>query len=248
MSWNVYRHNVQLEQLFSFLAAKNLDIICVQEMPASQLHLLKKYFPQYSSVLGKEFMYRKKKKESVFTYNVILTRLPLLASSQIAHKKHKRFPFLYQHFRQYKEIFIEAAHAKVQAGNKEIDIVCDHLECVASPAFRERQFKHVLAQVTATNLVYCADVNTFAHPSFNIFIAWLYGFPLYNLWTHERKTFARLVQKHSLQHPFEKIRTFATMPFSLDCIVVSKKLQIKRKKRIAERYGSDHYALFLELE
>jgi endonuclease/exonuclease/phosphatase family metal-dependent hydrolase len=252
ISYNIYRHNKQLNNIFNFLQNSSADIISLQEVPKIFLDKLQtdnpnKYYIYYST----EYFIKLNKNKSILLYNVILSKSKPDKVKEIPHLEHQKFPIYYRLINNYNKLDIKGIYIDItNKKNEKYRIFNSHLECVASPNFRINQFKNLYTHKALNRKnIFTGDYNVFASPVISIFIGIFSGYKPKDYTIIEKNQFKKLFETLNLKNIFHKKRTFKTFPFQTDFIVTDK--EIKFDKPIVhktELNGSDHFPISVELK
>ncbi|MBI3571943.1 endonuclease/exonuclease/phosphatase family protein [Candidatus Kaiserbacteria bacterium] len=247
LSFNVYKKNARLAELVSFLKEEGPDVICLQEFPVQELSRLGALTGYHRHLAEEQYTHKKKPHRSSDLRLVILSRFPIENAESVRHLAHAKV-----------SLRNRVSHAEVAVYFHFVDIVdrargpmrifnC-HLECTTSPAQRITQFKEILRHRDLGRLnVVCGDLNTFNRPLIGPFVFWLFGYKLKQLWIHEHKVFQKIFSENNLRSAVGKHPTFTYLPFQLDHILVPKEIRVTGPKVFKKSYGSDHYAIAVEL-
>lgn len=251
VSYNIYRHNKQLKNVFDFIQNSNADIICLQEVPKIFLTKLQNDNPNIFRIeFSKEYYIKKNFKKSVLLYNVILSRFPIDKVKQIPHLQHNKFPIYYRWINKYDTLDIQGLYIDIKDKNNEkFRIFNSHLECVASPNFRINQFKNLYNHKSLKHHnIFVGDYNVFANPFLAVFIGLFSNYRPKDYITIEKNQFKKLFETLHLKNIFHKKRTFKTLPFQTDFIVCDKDLETSKPTvHKKELNGSDHFPISVKI-
>jgi endonuclease/exonuclease/phosphatase family metal-dependent hydrolase len=252
ISYNIYRHNKQLNNVFNFLQTSNADIICLQEVPKIFLNKLQtdnpnKYYINYSN----EYFIKSKKNKhkSILLYNVILSKSKPEKIKEIPHLEHDKFPIYYQWINKYDNLDIKGLYIDITNSKQKYRIFNSHLECVASPNFRINQFKNLYTHKALNRKnIFTGDYNVFASPLLSIFVGIFSGYKPKDYTIIEKNQFKKLFETLNLKNIFHRKRTFKTFPFQTDFIVTDKQIIFdKPTVHKKELNGSDHFPISVEI-
>lgn len=254
ITWNAYRDkNKNLRtNLINLIEQENPDILCIQEFPKEQLDLFDNL--NYNFKIAREFFINgsSRKNPSVFLYTLTLVKkeIEILNVEIITHLSQNKIPLAYK-IKKFTTVEVESLIVDIKYENEIYRIVNSHLECVCSPHFRVRNFKEILNRslenLENKKLILAGDYNTFSRLYSNIFLSYLYNYTFKDLFVNDFKYFQNIFMTNNLLNIFENIKTHSLLPFQLDYIVISKDLNFKEKKKIKEKFGSDHYPLMIKI-
>lgn len=250
ISWNVSRNEKKRSFQTQFLKNSDAQIICLQEVTANCLKILEKEFYNYSITIGKEFFYNKDPKYSIKLYLVILSELDINRAEKINHINYEesQIPLAYKIFEKKKFVnkHIETLIVQVTFKNKKYTIFNSHLECVASPYFREKQLNNILNQSNShENNIFCGDYNTFGRAYINLVLFPLFNYSTKEIFVNENKLFHEEFSKRELYNSLDNLgtfkrKTFKMLPFQIDYILLSKKISLSQVYIDKKAPGSDH--------
>ena len=252
ISYNIYRHNKQLNNVFNFLQNSNADIICLQEVPKIFLDKLhsdnpNKYHINYSN----EYFIKSNKNKSILLYNVILSKSKPEKIKEIPHLEHNKFPIYYRWINKYDKLDIKGIYIDISnKNNDKFRIFNSHLECVASPNFRINQFKNLYTHKSLTRKnIFIGDYNVFSNPLIALFVGLFSNYGSKDYLMIEKNQFKKLFDTLNLQNIFHKKRTFKTLPFQTDFIVTDKNIDFEKQTvHKKELNGSDHFPISVKIK
>lgn len=254
ITWNAYRNkNKDLKNnLFRLIEQENPDILCIQEFPKNDLEIFENL--NYKFKISKEYFINSslRKNPSVFLYTIILVKneFEILDFNVIPHLSQEKIPFAYK-IKKFTNLEIESLVVDVSYDNKKYRIVNSHLECVCSPSFRIQNFKHILKYSNQNlgdkELILTGDYNTFSRFYSNIFLSFLYNYSFKDLFINDFKVFQNIFETNNFSNIFQNLKTHTILPFQLDFILISNDLTFVEKKKIKNKYGSDHNPLTIKL-
>lgn len=245
--------NRELDRAFDFISKLDFDIFCLQEVPDAFLKRLQTlpYFIAFRIDVEKLF-----KSETVSMFNVILSRHPISGQSEIPFPEYwNLLPLrtrLFVHLMP-QELFSkirnrEGLHADITIHGVSVRVFNLHL-VLAQPAWRLKEFETAMAERDPSRpTIVCGDFNTIEAPHISI-LNWILGGKVSDAFLHKRERTD--INKHFIQH--ELINTLAgsvTHQLSrsqLDHILVSHSFLIKNASVVADRFGSDHHPIFVEI-
>ncbi|MDE1965624.1 MAG: endonuclease/exonuclease/phosphatase family protein [Patescibacteria group bacterium] len=251
-SWNMLFVNRELERAFAFIRDSDADIFCLQEVPEPFLKRLRasSFSIAYRNDMTKLFC-----SGTVHTYNVILSRHPLLAQGEIPYEDYwpllplrTRFfvflmrPFLFTKIRDRGGIY-----ADVRIGGTLVRVFNLHL-ILARPQWRLREFEAAMAKrEPSLPTVVCGDFNILESPKISI-LNWLVGgaFGDAVFWKRERAAIEERFSTHALANPLRGRSTHPISRSQLDHILVSEDFTVARAAVLPDRIGSDHHPIFAE--
>ena len=248
LTWNVYRHNPCVRELFDEARSTAADILCFQEVRESDIELLSGIFNGFHVFKCRQF-FIKKSERSICLYNVILSRYPFINCFAVQHATDGlRFPPRYR--LSYSGLLLEFAVADFMVdGIGVVRMFNLHLECVAPPSVRLARLRqvHELFLPGAMNVV-MGDFNTFMNPLLAPFVAALYGnFQASDFFCFEARLIQEACVAMKLQNPFAGVRTFKYSASQYDHILVPAGVNCTTRERIGRLSGSDHFGLCLDL-
>ncbi|MFA6278692.1 MAG: endonuclease/exonuclease/phosphatase family protein [Candidatus Paceibacterota bacterium] len=244
--------NRELDRAFSFIRDADFDIFCLQEVPENFLSRLKSLPFHIAYCIDVE----KITEPRIPMFNVILSRHPITTQGGI------RFPEYWHHLPLRTRLFVlimpdkkfskiqnrGALYADISVGGKLLRILCLHL-ILAQPTWRLKEFELAMTKKdSAQPTIVCGDFNIIESP----FIAplnWLLGGSLSDaLFYHrERTRIEESFSAHALSNPLRGQNTHAFAQSQLDHILVSPSFSIKHIEVIADRMGSDHHPVCIEV-
>lgn len=252
MSWNMYCFNKRLDEALAFIQSADADVLCIQEVPHTFLPELTKLGMKIAYTVDSEAV---KKKEKLKNYNVILSRLPMTGVKEI------KFPTI--NHPQRTKIVIKvmrvagwtltknrnAVVANVKTPRGLVQVFCAHLT-LSSPSGRADEFAAILRHRNATlPAVIAGDFNVLEHPRVKP-LSWFLGAsieessPTYP----ERKLFEGRFKNAQFKNPLKGSVTHNFSKSQLDHVLVSEDLSVTQSVVLPERYGSDHYPVFVTFE
>jgi endonuclease/exonuclease/phosphatase family metal-dependent hydrolase len=255
-SWNMLFRNAELDRAFAFIAGSGFDIFCLQEVPAAFLKQLQ--------TLDCEIAYRndaervsKTGRERIFT--VILSKFPISGDGELTYEEYwphyplraRIFTRLMKPLHFAKIINRQAVYADVILPNVQspVRVFCLHLS-LTHPARRLAEFETAMKHLDeARPAIVCGDFNILEAPHITI-LNWIFGgrFSDFLLFRRERADIERIFAKYKLHNALLGKITHPLSHSQLDHILVSDSFSIKKDSVIRDRTGSDHHAIFAEID
>lgn len=251
-SWNVYCFNTKVKEVCSFIEQLDFDVLCLQEVTPQLLAHLQQMSFNLTYHVDVIRLFPNKRKEK--NYVVILSKHPIQNEGTLQFFD---FPFplhtrLFITFmRLFKWSFITergAVYADIIIGGRSVRIFSVHLT-LWGPHNRQKEFEAVIGHIQpGTSAIVCGDFNVIEYGPMKL-LNWLLGAPLSHAlpWYPERDLFEERFANAELHNP---LKGQVTHPFSrsqLDHILVTKDLNVNRAWVHAERHGSDHCPVAIEI-
>ncbi|MAF89054.1 MAG: hypothetical protein CL963_00885 [Euryarchaeota archaeon] len=256
LSWNVWVGNRKAQEVVDFIFSQKADIICLQEVPSDIFELL-----QTSSLQENYYFYQAVDHLEVKKHGTA-SHLVTMFKKDFRRGRSNTFELgeggirrIYQRIMKWHES-VEGSFVDIERRRRKYRIFNVHLEAVAPPRNREKQFKKMLKQrePIGVNIV-CGDFNIIGGGKIkNFFLAPLftviYGFRGRDLVKNEKKEFKEVCRKYGLKDPFLGKKTYAALGHtkSLDKILIPDSFEVLEKEVIKKLYGSDHYPIILEVK
>lgn len=251
-SWNIFFRNGQLERAFAFIEKLDFDVLCLQEVPEEFLYRLQK-LPVHIAFAPDV--------DRVYPDHVERNYLVILSRHEIA--SHSVFALELPHPPFRTRLFVNAmrivnwtrianrhgffADIAVEGLQKPFRVFCLHLT-LAHPEARRREFETAMREYDRRlPTLVCGDFNILDTP----FVApfnWLLGgrFSDALRYQRERVEFEKRIARLGLVNPLTGQRTHV-ISRQLDHILISRHLSVESAHVIAERIGSDHYPIHVEI-
>lgn len=245
--------NRELDRAFEFISKSDFNIFCLQEVPEAFLERLKKlpYFISYRIDVERLF-----KEGTLPNYIVTLSKYPLSNQGEIPFPEYWHLlplrtrlfvrlmkPFGFSKIRNRGGFFVD-----IDLSGTTIRLFNLHL-ILAQPAWRLKEFELAMAERDSSlPTIVCGDFNTIEAPHISI-LNWILGGKVSDAFLHRRERTD--INKHFVQH--ELINTLASSithqlsRSQLDHILVSHSFSIKNASVVADRFGSDHHPISVEI-
>ncbi len=248
----LYR-NKELDRAFEFIATRDFDVFCLQEVPETFLARLQ--------TLPHFIAFRRERtitfpKSTVYNYIVILSKHPIIAEGEISHPDY--WAMLPLRTRLFMHLMPSKLFTKVE-GRKSMYIDVDihgtpirvfnlHL-ILLYPALRLKEFETAMVERNSGRpSIICGDFNILEKPHITP-LNWILGGRISDafLYRHERTHIEEHFLQHSLTNPFYGGITQTISQSQLDHILVSHTFRIKNAVIFPDRIGSDHHPIEVEV-
>lgn len=248
-SWNMLYRNKRLDEAFEFIRSSEWDVFCLQEVPETMLERLR--------TLSCEIAFRQDVEKlfddsTVIMYNVILSRYPIRASSEVPFPDYQGpEPLRTKVFRRIMPEHFPALRnrggviADIDVNGAAVRIFDLHLILAAQPRQRLEEFERAMAKRDPSlHSIVCGDFNTLEKPHITI-LNWLFGGSLSHaaFYKRERMLIEERFVEHGLWNPLRGSRTHGLSRSQLDHILVSRELAVERAEVLPDRHGSDHHPI-----
>jgi endonuclease/exonuclease/phosphatase family metal-dependent hydrolase len=251
----LYR-NQELERAFEFIAHTEFDLFCLQEVPKEFLSRLQSlpYELAYARDTEKVFG----DGETLSMYNVILSKHPISAQTEIAFRDY--WEFLPWRSRFFVSLMRPLEFSKVRnraglhvditpPGSMPIRVMNLHL-ILAQPLWRLEEFEHaMIAHDASRPTIICGDFNILESLHVTI-LNWMFGGRFTDAFLYRRER--TRIEERFIEHKLTNIlRGQITHPFSrsqLDHILVSHSFSVKTSAVLRDGFGSDHRPVYAEIE
>src|SRR3989344_1776739 len=140
LNWNIYQHNRNIHKAVEFLKNQQADVICLQEFPKKQLHLLDTL--RGHIVMCDEIKIHKKRRSRAKLYSVIISRYPIGQKTVIAHKR--RYSQAHPKGDRYAYFKADSLYVDIETYEGSFRIFNAHFRCFTGPHHRLSQFKEVI--------------------------------------------------------------------------------------------------------
>lgn len=252
-SWNMLYRNRELDRAFEFVATRDFDIFCLQEVPEEFLSRLQTlpHFIAFHRERALSFT-----KDVVHNYIVILSKHPIIAEGDIPHPDYWTFlplrtrlfvrlmpPSLFTKVQDRKSMYIDISLHGTPVRVFNLHLILMH------PALRLKEFETALAERDTTRpTIVCGDFNILEKPHITP-LNWILGGRISDafLYRHERTHIEEHFLQHSLTNPLYGGITHPISQSQLDHILVSHTFSIKNAHVLPDRIGSDHHPIQVEV-
>jgi len=231
-SWNVSRNNSN-GSMYDLLSSDEYDVICLQEVNEAFLNELQERLCDYSIHVANETLTTASKVHRL--YLVTLTKPKIIFSKSIDHESCKTAFYRLTK----REISIQYSFVDICLENVEYRIFNSHLQCVAPPNVREKQFLQMKGDFREDrHNIICGDLNTF-HKPFLFFIGPVLSYTRKDYLINESRLYNDL---SGLKNPLNKKHTSVYMSGQLDYILLPEYFEVQESKVMKSlKKGSDHY-------
>jgi len=248
----LYR-NRELDRAFEFIASRDFDIFCLQEVPEEFLARLQTlpHFIAFHKERTLSFS-----KGAVHNYIVTLSKHPITAEGEIFHPDY--WSMVPLRTRLFMHLMPAKLFTKVE-GRKSMYIDVDihgtslrvfnlHL-ILMYPALRLKEFETAMVEHNSGRpSIVCGDFNILEKPHITP-LNWILGGRISDafLYHHERTHIEEHFLQHSLTNPLYGGLTHTLSQSQLDHILVSHTFSIKHATIFPDRIGSDHHPIHVEV-
>ncbi len=254
-SWNMLYENKELTKALVFIERASFDIFCLQEVPEDFLLSLKS-LPYHSAYVCEVELTTKLRAFPI--YSVILSKYPILNREEITcadipcqlRTNITRYilGFLSDE-RVIKMVNRKAFFVDVKVEGKPVRVHNLHLP-LSHPSQRIKELQSVMEKNSLRErTILCGDFNILETFYISV-LNWLLGGKLSDwfLYRNERKNIELYFKKVGFLNPFRNKITHPVSQSQLDHIVISQSCNVIRSTVIANRFGSDHRPIYMDVE
>lgn len=252
-SWNAYCYNTKFKEMCDFIEHLDFDVLCLQEVTPELLACLQKMPFHLAYHVDVIRLFSEKRKEK--NYVAILSKHPIQNEGTLQFFD---FPFPF-HTRLFIGVmslvrwsFITergAVYADIDLGNGVLTRIFSVHLTLWGPHNRQAEFEAVTGHIQpGVPAIICGDFNVIEYGPMKI-LNWLLGAPLRQAtpWYPERDLFEERFVSAELTNPLRGQITHKFSRSQLDHILVSKDISVSRAWVHADKHGSDHNPVAIEL-
>jgi endonuclease/exonuclease/phosphatase family metal-dependent hydrolase len=254
-SWNVFFRNKDINRAFEFIANTEFDVFCLQEVTDEFLAKLKTLPCHIAVGIDVDRMFEA---GTIRNYVVTLSKHPIVGTKEMPFEDYWHLLPFYSRwfvwimrpfgFSKIKNRGFLYADLKVPGVREPVRIFNLHL-ILGQPTWRATEFETALSHALPMRpTIVCGDFNIIEALPIAI-LNWIRGGRLSDaaLFTRERSHIETRFVAYELTNPLRGKSTHPLSRSQLDHILVSNTFTVKDAEVIADRVGSDHHPIRVEL-
>lgn len=250
VSWNMFTVNPKPKKGLRFIAKKDPDIICLQEVPHNHLKDIKRIFVGYKYFKITDSRHNKTVLKN--NYIVTLSKHPFVSVDKLHYGSPENYSILnrilYQMLQGHTEMN-NALITKIKVNKKIYSIYNLRLSCAVRPGTKQKSVNKLFGSIEKTkNTIVTGDFNLSGNWLWIHFTGWTKGYLPFDYLRNELGEFYERLRKSSFTNITEGINTnlISLKRMQYGTILLRKSMN-NYKLKIGKRFYSDHRMLEVEI-